>query len=87
MIDNIYNKTIEYLDTVSKEERKRIGQFFTQPSIANFIHILSLFFFKLIFCMYFKYIKRFKPISSKKAELVLSLYCLLHVFHTGTFQI
>lgn len=37
MIDNIYNRTIEYLNTINKKERKKIGQFFTQPSIAMFM--------------------------------------------------
>ena len=40
MINEIYNRTLNYLDNISKEERKEIGQFFTQPSIA--IYMASL---------------------------------------------
>lgn len=37
MLYNIYNETLKYLDTINKKERKHIGQFFTQPSIAIFM--------------------------------------------------
>lgn len=37
MIDVINKYTLEYIDSISKESRKKIGQFFTQPKIAEFM--------------------------------------------------
>ncbi|MED4852610.1 N-6 DNA methylase [Caldifermentibacillus hisashii] len=33
----MYDKTITYINAVSKTKRKKIGQFFTPPSVANYI--------------------------------------------------
>lgn len=37
LLDKIYEKTLDYLQTVPKEKRKKIGQFFTTPEIATFM--------------------------------------------------
>lgn len=37
MIERVYNNTLSFIETISKEKRKEIGQFFTQPSIARFM--------------------------------------------------
>lgn len=37
LLDAIYEKTIEYLQSVPKRQRKKIGQFFTTPEIARFM--------------------------------------------------
>lgn len=40
MIDIIHNYTLEYIESIPKQKRKSIGQFFTQPEIAKFMSSL-----------------------------------------------
>lgn len=42
MIGDVYNETIKYISHIPKEERKKIGQFFTQPLIAEFMANLTV---------------------------------------------
>lgn len=43
MIERVYNNTLNFIKTISKEKRKEIGQFFTQPSIAEFMAKLMVY--------------------------------------------
>ncbi|WP_436580351.1 Eco57I restriction-modification methylase domain-containing protein [Heyndrickxia oleronia] len=37
LVKKLYDKTITYSNTVAKSKRKNIGQFFTPPSVANYM--------------------------------------------------
>lgn len=37
LVEYVYNNTLEYIDSVSKTIRKKIGQFFTPPPVASFM--------------------------------------------------
>lgn len=37
LIDNLYKNTISYSKTITKKEQKKMGQFFTPPSVAIFM--------------------------------------------------
>ena len=43
IINSIYNATLEYINTKPKTERKKIGQFFTPPPVAEFMASLAEF--------------------------------------------